>query len=66
VAEREVAEEACRTILADRPELLVRFDALLEVAQQYATIREQQVRDFALGWPLLLRWASARSSPKLG
>jgi rifampicin phosphotransferase len=53
VAEREAAEEACRAILADRPELLVRFDALLEVAQRYATLREQQARDFTLGWPVL-------------
>jgi rifampicin phosphotransferase len=57
VAEREAAEEACRAILADRPELLVRFDALLEVAQRYATLREQQARDFTLGWPLLRRCA---------
>jgi phosphohistidine swiveling domain-containing protein len=57
VAEREAAEEACRTILADRPGLLVRFDALLEVAQRYARLREQQARDFTLGWPLLRRCA---------
>jgi rifampicin phosphotransferase len=53
VAEREAAEEACRTILADLPELLSQFDALLEVAQRYAVLRERQARDFTLGWPLL-------------
>ncbi|HEX8906032.1 MAG TPA: PEP/pyruvate-binding domain-containing protein, partial [Longimicrobiaceae bacterium] len=57
VAEREAAEEACRTILADVPELLSQFDALLEVAQRYAVLREQQARDFTLGWPLLRRCA---------
>ncbi|HEY6710649.1 MAG TPA: PEP/pyruvate-binding domain-containing protein [Rubrobacter sp.] len=66
VAEREAAEEACRAILADRPELLVRFDALLEVAQRYATLREQQARDLTLGWPVLRHCASVRSSPKTG
>jgi len=54
-AEREGVEEACRVALADRPELLSRFDALLEVAQRYASLREQQARDFTLGWPLLRR-----------
>jgi pyruvate,water dikinase len=56
-AEREAAEGACRTILADRPELLSQFDALLEVAQRYAVFREQQARDFTLAWPLLRRCA---------
>jgi rifampicin phosphotransferase len=56
-AERKAAEETCRALLADRPELLVRFDALLEVAQRYAVLREQQARDFTLGWPLLRRCA---------
>ena len=54
-AEREAAEAACRPILAGRPRLLARFDALLGVAQRYATLREQQARDFTLGWPLLRR-----------
>jgi len=55
--EREAAEEACRAILADRPEQLSRFDALLEVAQRYAVLRERQARDFTLAWPLLRRCA---------
>ena len=54
-AEREAAEGACRAALADRPRLLARFDALLEVAQRYAALREQQAREFTLGWPLLRR-----------
>jgi phosphohistidine swiveling domain-containing protein len=56
-AEREAAEGACRAALSDRPRLLARFDALLDVAQRYATLREQQARDFTLGWPLLRRCA---------
>jgi rifampicin phosphotransferase len=56
-AEREVAEGACRAVLANRPKLLDRFDALLEVAQRYAVLRERQARDFTLGWPLLRRCA---------
>jgi pyruvate,water dikinase len=56
-AERGAAEEACRAALAGRPRLLARFDALLEVAQRYAALREQQARYFTLGWPLLRRCA---------
>jgi phosphohistidine swiveling domain-containing protein len=56
-AEREAAERACRSALADRPKLLDRFDALLGVAQRYAVLRERQARDFTLGWPLLRRCA---------
>ena len=56
-AEREVAEVACCSALADRPKLLSRFDALLEVAQHYAVLRERQARNFTLGWPLLRRCA---------
>jgi phosphohistidine swiveling domain-containing protein len=56
-AEREAAEAACRAALGDRPRLLARFDALLGVAQRYAALREQQSRDFTLGWPLLRRCA---------
>jgi len=41
--------------LANRPALRARFDVLLEVAQRYATIREEQARWFTLGWPLLRR-----------
>jgi phosphohistidine swiveling domain-containing protein len=57
MTEREGAEEACRAALASQPELLSRFDALLEVAQRYAVLREHQARDFTLAWPLLRRCA---------
>jgi len=56
-AERVGAEEACRAALANQPQLLSRFNALLEVAQRYAVLREQQARDFTLAWPLLRRCA---------
>jgi rifampicin phosphotransferase len=55
--ERERAEAACRRALADRPTTLARFEALLEVAQRYARLREEQARWFTLGWPLLRRSA---------
>src|SRR4029450_11556749 len=32
-----------------------RFQALLQVAQRYAVLREQQARQLTLGWPLLRR-----------
>ncbi len=56
-AEREAAEAACRRALAGRPALLARFETLLEVAQRYAAVREEQARWFTLGWPLLRRCA---------
>ncbi|WP_461171489.1 PEP-utilizing enzyme [Arthrobacter sp. Z1-9] len=54
---RRAAEEACRSLLKD-PRLLGRFDRLLAVAQHYALLREEQVRDFTLGWPLLRECAA--------
>jgi pyruvate,water dikinase len=54
---RVAAEQRCRTVLANRPRLLARFDALLAVVQRYSVIREEQARDFTLGWPLLRRAA---------
>ncbi len=56
-AERQAAEEATREDLASDPALLARFDAILEVSQRYAALREAQSRDFTLGWPLLRRAA---------
>jgi phosphohistidine swiveling domain-containing protein len=53
VARREEAERACRRALADRPARRRRFDALLDVAQRYAALREDQARDLTLAWPLL-------------
>jgi len=55
--ERERAEAACRRALSDRPAALARFNELLEVAQRYARLREEQARWFTLGWPLLRRCA---------
>ncbi len=56
-ARREALTARCLALLGDRPQLQARFQALLEVAQRYATIREQQARHLTLGWPLLRRCA---------
>src|SRR6266540_889997 len=56
-ARREALTAQCAAVLADRPHLQARFQALLEVAQRYAIIREQQARNVTLGWPLLRRCA---------
>jgi rifampicin phosphotransferase len=56
-AERERTEAICREELAERPAVLARFETLLEVAQRYAVLREEQARSFTLGWPLLRRCA---------
>jgi|SRR5215207_4939283 phosphohistidine swiveling domain-containing protein len=50
---RRAAEAACRAALAGRPRLRRRFERLLAIAQTYAVVREQQTRQFSLGWPLL-------------
>lgn len=55
--ERESAEALCRSALADRPALLGRFNAILEVAQRYARVREEQAYWFTFGWPVLRRAA---------
>jgi rifampicin phosphotransferase len=56
-AHREALTAQCTAALADRPRLQARFQVLLEVAQRYAAIREQQARQLTLGWPLLRRCA---------
>jgi rifampicin phosphotransferase len=56
-AQREQLTIRCVTALANRPGLQGRFPALLEVAQRYAALREQQARQFTLAWPLLRRCA---------
>jgi rifampicin phosphotransferase len=56
-ARREALTAQCAAALTDRPQLQARFHALLEVAQRYAIIREQQARHLTLGWPLLRRCA---------
>jgi rifampicin phosphotransferase len=55
--QREQLTARCAAALADRPALQARFLALLEVAQRYAGLREQQARQFTLAWPLLRRCA---------
>jgi pyruvate,water dikinase len=50
---RLAAEEACRRALEGKPELRRRFDALLELAQRYARLREEQAGSVTLAWPLL-------------
>ena len=54
-ARREGLTAQCLALLGDRPQLQGRFQALLEVAQRYAVLREQQARQLTLGWPLLRR-----------
>ncbi|EWT01748.1 hypothetical protein N865_07610 [Intrasporangium oryzae NRRL B-24470] len=53
VEERRRAEEACRGALA--PKQRADFDRILALAQKYARIREEQVPDLTLGWPLMRR-----------
>jgi pyruvate,water dikinase len=55
--QRETLTSRCTRALADRSQLQARFAALLETAQRYATVREQQARHLTLGWPLLRRCA---------
>jgi phosphohistidine swiveling domain-containing protein len=56
-ARREALTAHCLAALGDRPQLQARFQALLQVAQRYAVLREQQARQLTLGWPLLRRCA---------
>ena len=54
---REALTAQCFAVLGNRPQLQARFEALLEVAQRYAVLREQQARQLTVGWPLLRRCA---------
>jgi rifampicin phosphotransferase len=54
-ARREALTAQCVSALGDRPQLQARFQALLQVTQRYAVLREQQARQLTLGWPLLRR-----------
>jgi rifampicin phosphotransferase len=56
-AHREQLTARCAAALAHHPALQARFLALVEVAQRYAALREQQARQFTLAWPLLRRCA---------
>jgi phosphohistidine swiveling domain-containing protein len=55
-ADREAAQATCRAAL--KPGRRAEFDALLEVAQRYAAIREEQSRDLTIGWPVLRAFAA--------
>src|SRR4029453_14289690 len=64
-ARREALTAQCLAVLGDRPQLQARFQALLEVTQRYAVLREQQARQLTLGGPLLRR-RSLRPRDPLG
>ncbi|WP_432562671.1 PEP/pyruvate-binding domain-containing protein [Kineococcus sp. SYSU DK003] len=51
-AQREEAEAACLAALAD-PRRRRQFSGLLAVNRRYAEVREHQVRELTLGWPVL-------------
>jgi hypothetical protein len=54
---RAAAESVCRAALVGRRRVRRRFERLLSIAQTYAVVREQQTRQFSLGWPVLRRCA---------
>ena len=57
--ERRLAgEAAARAALSSRPRMAQRFDKLLAVAQRASVVREDQVAEFTLPWPLLRRAVS--------
>src|SRR4030095_10509804 len=56
-ARRETSTAQSLASRGDQPQLQARFQALLQVAQRYAVLREQQARQLTLGWPLLRRCA---------
>jgi len=49
---RQAAESAARAALAGQPKLLRRFEGLLSVAKEFAVIREEQVSELTLAWPV--------------
>jgi len=53
--ERLQAEVQARSALAHEPKLLARFEKLLDTAQRFGRVREEQVASFTLGWPLMRR-----------
>ena len=52
---RRAAEAAARDALAIDAKLRTRFDRLLATAQRYALVREEQIGDFSLAWPVMQR-----------
>jgi pyruvate,water dikinase len=55
VATRRQAESAARAALADDPRRLGKFDKLLHHAQYLVPIREEQVAEWTLPWPVMRR-----------
>jgi pyruvate,water dikinase len=53
VRKRESAEEKCRQALSGRADLVKRFDTLLQLAQRYSLLREEQSSTLTLGWPVM-------------
>ena len=53
--DRLQAEAQARSALAHEPKLLARFEKLLDTAQRFGRVREEQVASFTLGWPLMRR-----------
>jgi pyruvate,water dikinase len=53
VEERERAERRCREALS--PSHRARFDTILQLAQLYARVREEQASQLTLGWPVARR-----------
>jgi phosphohistidine swiveling domain-containing protein len=56
-ARREAMQTRYRAVLAGDRRARRRFERLLELAQRYAVVREQQTGLFTLGWPVLRRCA---------
>lgn len=52
-ADRRAAEDTARQALAGRPRRARRFESLLETAQRFARIREEQVDAFTAAWPAM-------------
>jgi phosphohistidine swiveling domain-containing protein len=55
VAAREAAEAAAREALASSPGRLREFERLLADGQHLVSIREEQVREWTLPWPVMRR-----------
>jgi phosphohistidine swiveling domain-containing protein len=55
VAAREAAESAARRALAASPRRLREFERMLADGQHLVSIREEQVREWTLPWPILRR-----------
>ena len=53
--ERLQTEAQARSALAQEPKRLSHFEKLLDTAQRFARVREEQVASFTLGWPLMRR-----------